>query len=989
MCELFASQVAVAIANAQSYAESERRGKLLTALEAASRHIRAEKDPKKLMHEIVRLAVDLMQCNAGALCINMPYQHHLQISVVKDLPDEMIGTRIPHGRGLVGKVAMSGQIDHEVCGPERATSVDSPHEPDYCIEIAVPLKQGANVEAVLWLASTLEEQAFSQAEQDMLRRFAAQAAIALQTSMAMTAEQRSVLQLQILRQISDYVQAAGDIEKILHISLTGVTAGYGLGFNRAALLLVSADGRYLEGKMGIGHLREQDALADWAGDNDNWEDAFRNYIAQLEKQPLPPTPIDATVRSLRIPIDEDAQDVLSQIVQSQEIQPLTELDLLPNTVMEALAPDLPLVIAPLVAHQRTIGVLIADNKFTLSPITDESLTALATFVNTAAIAIDNARLYQDAKDGLVQLERIKKAAGVIAGVAIQQDLQRTLHTIARNTREVLEADAVTLYAYDESGEHNHRLTEWGADVWQQRNPDSVRSADQLSMGSVAYKLVTGDSATWYYSADDPGTSLSTGQGHFIELEEIRTSMGVQLRANQHRVGVMFINYRSSHRFSDEEEATIRLFADQAAIAVRNTQLFNEVSGIARQNDYLYQQAKLVAKLTRQAAANLELGAFLESLFSSLVEIYQERKIHIYPSLAVYDKATEMLETYATRFYPTEERPNRRSIKRQSIRSWVARNMKSRTSSNVLEDKQYWKLLEATRSEIAVPVLLQGELYGVLDLESPQLEAFTLRDQDFLEMLAEQIAATARNVRLYDELQRTKTQMAARTSVAWVGMVSAQWRHQLAADVTTIRDLTTLLQLDLKQGSITRIGERVSLIGRLCDRIIESHITAPLDPESSVESLSLAKLVRERHEQNLRRERYRGIEQQLECTLSDSVTVRANSNWLMRGLDLLIDNAVQAMNDSLPKRLVLQIRRENDMAVVIVQDSGPGIPPGVRAQLLQQPIRKEKGERGMGVGLLLVQMIMQTYKGDVHVYAPGPGGTQIGLRLPIEPLQNEQ
>lgn len=110
---------------------------------------------------------------------------------------------------------------------------------------------------------------------------------------------------------------------------------------------------------------------------------------------------------------------------------------------------------------------------------------------------------------------------------------------------------------------------------------------------------------------------------------------------------------------------------------------------------------------------------------------------------------------------------------------------------------------------------------------------------------------------------------------------------------------------------------------------------------------------------------------------------------MRGLDLLIDNAVQAMNDSLPKRLVLQIRRENDMAVVIVQDSGPGIPPGVREQLLQQPIRKEKGERGMGVGLLLVQMIMQTYKGDVHVYASGPGGTQIGLRLPIEPLQNEQ
>ena len=109
----------------------------------------------------------------------------------------------------------------------------------------------------------IAEPRFPWVEHEVLERFAAQAAAALQTSRIMTSEQRMVGQLAMLNRISDSVQAATDLEKILHIVLTGVTADYGLGLNRAGLLLLDESGEYLVGHMGIGHLEEDQARKAW------------------------------------------------------------------------------------------------------------------------------------------------------------------------------------------------------------------------------------------------------------------------------------------------------------------------------------------------------------------------------------------------------------------------------------------------------------------------------------------------------------------------------------------------------------------------------------------------------------------------------------------------------------------------------------------------------------------------------------------------------
>ena len=63
---------------------------------------------------------------------------------------------------------------------------------------------------------------------------------------------------------------------------------------------------------------------------------------------------------------------------------------LPADFRATLEPTSPVVIVPLSARGQPIGLLVADNKFTLAPISDDDVGALMTFANTAAMAVDNA-----------------------------------------------------------------------------------------------------------------------------------------------------------------------------------------------------------------------------------------------------------------------------------------------------------------------------------------------------------------------------------------------------------------------------------------------------------------------------------------------------------------------------------------------------------------------------------------------------------------------
>jgi GAF domain-containing protein len=99
---------------------------------------------------------------------------------------------------------------------------------------------------------------------------------------------------------------------------------------------------------------------------------------------------------------------------------------------------------------------------------------------------------------------------------------------------------------------------------------------------------------------------------------------------------------------------------------------------------------------------------------------------------------------------------RLAIGREGITGWVAAHNQPLNVPDVRQEKrfsfQYQKEL-ATRSELAVPITLQGAVIGVLDVESERVGAFTDLDTFTLRTVADQLAIAIENARLYGELRR--------------------------------------------------------------------------------------------------------------------------------------------------------------------------------------------------------------------------------------------
>ena len=87
-----------------------------------------------------------------------------------------------------------------------------------------------------------------------------------------------------------------------------------------------------------------------------------------------------------------------------------------------------------------------------------------------------------------------------------------------------------------------------------------------------------------------------------------------------------------------------------------------------------------------------------------------------------------------------------------ITGWVARTGKPARVGDVTRDPRYVRLRPEVRSELAVPLLLKGDVRGVLNVDADRLDAFTADDQALLEELALQAARAIQNTWLYEQLR---------------------------------------------------------------------------------------------------------------------------------------------------------------------------------------------------------------------------------------------
>lgn len=196
----------------------------------------------------------------------------------------------------------------------------------------------------------------------------------------------NINEMSLLREITSSMQGATDIGKLDKIVLTTLTAGYGLGFNRAALFLVDGDEVY--GEYAIGPSSKEEAYRVWGKVvtcQANLHDVIENHedtdISLLE-----------TVKNLRFSLNNDAENPIMKCCLQKSpihVQGGDASDF--GKDMEKLKLE-NYALVPLIAKNHVVGVFLVDNRFNEKPITNELLDSIITFAGPAALAFDNTML---------------------------------------------------------------------------------------------------------------------------------------------------------------------------------------------------------------------------------------------------------------------------------------------------------------------------------------------------------------------------------------------------------------------------------------------------------------------------------------------------------------------------------------------------------------------------------------------------------------------
>ncbi len=202
-------------------------------------------------------------------------------------------------------------------------------------------------------------------------------------------------QLQMLSTIGLALQSVIGLDDLLHLILTAITAGPALGFTRAMMFLLDRNRRYLIGKMGVGPSSRAEAQR-------VWENLAREHISLeefLEKygknRPAKPSPFDEKVRLQVFALETKGSAFLQEILNRHHFRGMpghTE-----QTSCQKIFDALELtdfVAVPVIAKDRLIGVVIADNMYSTQTIDQELITLLELFAGQAAQAIEKAGAYQ-------------------------------------------------------------------------------------------------------------------------------------------------------------------------------------------------------------------------------------------------------------------------------------------------------------------------------------------------------------------------------------------------------------------------------------------------------------------------------------------------------------------------------------------------------------------------------------------------------------------
>lgn len=706
---IFANQAAIAVENANLYADVQRRADSLAQLNQVGRTLSQVLDPAAVLATLAQAVIELFHCSLGVV-----YQPEAGDGSFR--PVATAGTLLP--RGQRWNTAADGELVRQVVEAQRPLLIsDVTQEAG---DLALPLPLGSLLLAPLLagrqclgvvMAGCAERGALVEADQVLLATLADQAAVALESARLFAGTQQAAVRLSLLNEIGR--RAAAQLEFGEMLDTTVHDLHQNMGFARVAVFL-------------------------------------------LESEP-PRLVVAAANREFRALIpdgyfQEPGQGVLgiaaatgeSIVVQDRQMDgryvPVGEWDCLSSLSV------------PIKLGGTVIGVLHAEAQQP-GAFHEEDAAALEMAADQLAVAIQNARLFQERERRIRELDALNQMAQAVTSTL---DLPTLLRTVYEQTGRLMDTTNFYIALYDEEKDEiafPFVIDPEGREDWEPRKGGEglaghvVRSGQPLLLPSGAAEA-----------------------GYQADASAYRSWLGVPMIAGDQVLGVIAVlSYTREGLYNEEHLNYLLTVASQSAMAVRNAQLYQQIVHFSSELEGMVEartrdlekaldeltverdRVETLYSITRELGATLELDRVLEQA----LQLFARALGLEHGTILLLDPETNGLTLRATldpsRRLPREGKPTHWRLG-QGLAGWVMQHREPVLIADVTADERWVQQpgQEANvRAVVAAPLALGGgDVLGVLILGHEKVGYFNSGHLQLVSAATSQIAIAVNNSDLY-------------------------------------------------------------------------------------------------------------------------------------------------------------------------------------------------------------------------------------------------